>query len=62
MGVPSGEAQGKHGLRVVAGDTEFVESSARTICARVVLGGGFARCCRPSGRYDGMPGDYYFRD
>jgi hypothetical protein len=25
-------------------------------------GGGFRRCCRPGGRYDGINGDYYVRD
>jgi hypothetical protein len=37
-------------------------SSVPTIHAHAVRDAVFKRCCRPSGRYDGVNGDYYIRD
>jgi hypothetical protein len=37
-------------------------SSAAATLARAALGGGFGRCCRASGIYDGANGHYYVRD
>jgi hypothetical protein len=32
------------------------------IHARAAPDGGFKKCCMKSGRYDGVPRDYYFRE
>ena len=37
-------------------------NSAGTTCARAVRAAAFRRCCRGSGRFDGVQADYYVRD
>jgi hypothetical protein len=40
----------------------WLRSSADMTRAPAVPGGGFSRCCRPAGRYDGMLRDYHVRE
>ena len=38
------------------------KSLAGTTCARVARPAAFRRCCRRTGRFDGVQADYYVRD
>ena len=62
MGYPS-ESQVKRGSRSVrGGEKELFEKLGDNDLCPCGSGRRFKKCCRSSGRFDGVMGDHYYRE
>jgi len=61
-GVPLANRASSEALASSAPTPSSSRNSAGTTCARATRAAAFRRCCRRTGRFDGVQAGYYVRD